>query len=193
MPGAGRLVVAMPTRSTVIAGRLPEAKPALGRLAQLVQQLWRQAHDGISPIVYVLGGDDLTPLRLKSGAAAAVLREGELMLAITEYEQQREHAPADGARWAPLYVAELDGRGVTVTAWAGKADELLPCAEYVKVRVDDTSAALLGMDDFLRIAGDAVRREPGVMPARWRTLTPLTESLRNAVMRQRIGLSGAAP
>lgn len=100
------------------------------------------------------------------------------MLAITEYEQQREHAPADHARWAPLYTAELNGRGVTVTSWG--ADELLPCTEYVKARVDNTSVAFLSWEDFIRIAGDAALREPDLMPARWRTLTPLTDSLRNA-------------
>ena len=57
---------------------------------------------------------------------------------------------------------------------------MLPRVDYVDL---STNASLLvAWDDFLGIAGDVVVREPGVMPARWRTTAPLGDEVRQALL-----------
>lgn len=179
-PGAGRVVFAMPTRTTVVAGRLPELKAGLAQFAETTQKAWRQGLNQVSPVLYVLNGDEISPLRVKAGKAAEVLRRGELSLAATEYHQQVEHASTKaGDQWASLQVMELDGRHASLTSWTGSTlNDLLPRADFVAVAEDATTMAVVPWVDFARITSEFVRHEPGMMPGRWRTVAPLTTQAR---------------
>jgi len=187
-PGTGPVIVMMPSLGMIIAGRLPAVQPFLAPISQQTTTIWREATDQISPVIYLLQDDAMTPLRLPTDKAADVLRVAELMLAATEYHRQNTlQQRAGGQPQAQLTVTSMDGHPASLASWNGTTtDDLLPRADFVAVATTSSTIAIVDWDTFLRTTPGHIRREADVMPGRWRTVTPLTADRREELARHAV-------
>lgn len=184
-PGTGPLFFAVPGRQLVIAARLRDVESELDTIAERVLDSWRGSTEAVSPVLYVLDGDAVRPLRSKKTRVQRQLWHNAAALAVTVYSRQLEAiVPAEGENWHRLQVAELNGQQATLTSWTGDStDDLLPQAEYVMIP-PATDPVIVPWQDFLDVVGEHVQREHAALPARWRTCRALTTDQRRE-LRQR--------
>ena len=130
----------------------------------------------LSPAPYLLTADGFVPWHPATHHPARVAVENaHRMLALTEYHDQTTHVQdlLDKAG-EDVYVASLEGMRVgdgsitTWTAWPPDVtDGLLPEADVVAMFADE-ARRMVRWADVVRLAPEAIVREPGWEPARWR-------------------------
>jgi uncharacterized protein YtpQ (UPF0354 family) len=165
----GRPVAFVPDQNTLIV--TDDQPDALGGVFDLVEEEYREAVRGISPLAYTVDDSgEVVPYEAPAGHPIAVrAHRAAAILAASEYSSQhgwleRDH---EDVFVANLVVAQRnDGSVFTVASWTEGIDSLLPRADYIGFSGSDQDAFLVPWEAVAR----EVDLEPvaGLDPARFR-------------------------
>jgi len=171
---SGRTVAIVPSRSRVIVGGDGD-EACLRALIDAAKREYLASPRSISPALYTVdGGGTVVPLVLPAGhPLAAEVALGHVSLAANEYKIQQDllqQKLGDGV-FVASYEATRKGELVSsYTTWAKDVPSLLPEVADIVMGSSGADRLIVPWQLALSLAGDALRREPGLDPPRWRTV-----------------------
>ena len=172
----GEFVVLAPSRDALRLVATAD-RDRLQRELELALAEYEEAPRQLSPVPYAVVGGRVVEWGPPDGdPCAPIVDRCRHMLALVEYTVQRNalverlEATGEDVFVANYILSQLpDGSVQASTAWSRGIVSSLPRTDVVSfVEIETKAVFEVRWDDVIRVAGDALRSEPGSDPPRWR-------------------------